>query len=120
MKISDLPECYRKQAKEKYDKAKVDHRDSGSPSDQKRAVRHEPLEAETVTRFNGQVSITVRTTRRRDTDNRALEDKYFTDALVTAKILRDDKKKYVSKLDVPEPEIGTDEKTIIEIEEVEG
>lgn len=117
MKLSDLPEHYRKQAKEKYEKAYS--RNPRSPSDKKRVVRHEPVEAETVTRFDRPVSITIRTTRRRDTDRLAVEDKYFTDALVTCKVLRNDTKKDVARLDVREPEIGKNEKTIIEIEEVQ-
>ena len=80
-------------------------------------VRHEPLETQTVTRFDRPVNITYSTTRRRDTDRVAVEDKYFTDSLVTCKILRDDTKKDVASLDVREPKIGKDEKTIIEIEE---
>lgn len=121
MKLSDLPPEYQLQAKEKLKKYGDKKTNSGNPStitDKKRVVRHEPLETQTVTRFNRPVSITYITTRRRDTDRIAVEDKYFTDSLVTCKILRDDTKKDVASLDVREPEIGRDEKTVIEIEEV--
>jgi len=116
MNLNDLPEQYRKQAREKYEKAY--NRNTSSATNKKRIIRHEQMEAKTVTRFNRPVSITMRTTRRRDTDRHAVEDKYFTDSLVTCKVLRNDTKKDIAKLDIREPEIGKDEKTIIEIEEV--
>lgn len=116
MNLNDLPEQYRKQAREKYEKAY--NRNTSSASNKKRIIRHEQMEAKTVTRFNRPVSITMRTTRRRDTDRNAVEDKYFTDSLVSCKVLRNDTKKDIAKLDIREPEIGKDEKTIIEIEEV--
>ena len=97
---------------------KAYNRNTSSASNKKRIIRHEQMEAKTVTRFNRPVSITMRTTRRRDTDRNAVEDKYFTDSLVTCKVLRNDTKKDIAKLDIREPEIGKDEKTIIEIEEV--
>lgn len=118
MKLSELPECYRKQAKEQLDRQKAHSRNTGSAPDKKRAVRYESLEAKKAPRFNGPVDITVRTTRRRQTDHRAVEDKYFVDSLVSAGILQNDTKKHVRFLDVPEPEIGTNENTIIEIEKV--
>ena len=98
---------------------KINNRNPGSASNKKRNTWNEQVETETFTRFDRPVNIVVHTTRRRQTDNRAVEEKYFIDALVTAKILQDDRKTFVNRLDVPEPEIGKDEKTIIEIEEAE-
>jgi hypothetical protein len=112
----DLPEYYRKQAEEQLEK--INNRNPCAVANKKRTVRNESMASETFTRFNRPVSIIYDTARRRETDNRALEDKYFTDSLVTCGVLQDDKKKYVARLEVPEPNIGTDEKTIIRIEEI--
>lgn len=117
MKLSNLPEYYQKQVETKLKNEKINNRNTSASSNKKRAIRHEPLEEETFTRFDRPVSIIVRTTRRRETDHRAVEDKYFIDSLVTCGILRNDTKKDIWSLDVPEPSIGSDEKTIIEIEE---
>lgn len=115
MQVKDLPEYYQKQVREQLE---TDNRNTSPVANKKRAIRLKSLATETFTRFDGPVSITVRTTRRRETDHRAIEDKYVIDALVTCGILQNDTKKDIARLDVPEPTIGTDEKTIIEIEEV--
>lgn len=112
MKITDFPEHYQKQIRSQLE---THNRNSGSASDKKRNAWYKSLAKETFTRFNGPVDITFHTTRRRETDNRAIEDKYFTDSLVTCGLLQDDSKKYVARLEVPEPTIGTDERTIITI-----
>lgn len=119
MKLSDLSKYYQDQIKKKIKDEKINNRNPGSASNKKRNTWNEQVETETFTRFDRPVNIVVHTTRRRQTDNRAVEEKYFIDALVTAKILQDDRKTFVNRLDVPEPEIGKDEKTIIEIEEAE-
>lgn len=115
MKITDLPEHYQQQIRSQLE---TRNRNSGAIAYKKRTSRIKPLAAETFTRFNRPVSITVHTTRRRETDHRAVEDKYFIDSLVTCEILRNDTKKDIAKLEVPEPNIGEDEKTIITIETI--
>lgn len=112
MKITDFPEHYQQQIRSQLETC---NRNPGAVADKKRNAWYKSLEEKTFTRFNRPVSITFHTTRRKQTDHRAIEDKYFTDSLVTCGLLQDDSKKYVARLEVPEPTIGTDERTIIVI-----
>ena len=114
MKLSDLPIHYQRQAMEKLANEN-ENRNTDSVTNVERAFSCKPLGTKENPRFNTPVRIDIRTTRRAETDNRAVSEKAVVDGLVKAGILKNDTKKEIKELNVYEPEINKVEKTIIEI-----
>lgn len=120
MKISDLPEQYRQQAKEKYEKAC--NRNFGMPSNRKSGVevaKELPLEVDQSKTFTSPVRISFHSIRQFACDSDAVWIKAALDGIVKAGVLPDDTKEWIPERPVCTEEIGTEEKTIITIEEVE-
>ena len=114
MKLSDLPIHYQRQVREKLANEN-ENRNTNTAPNMERAFSCKPLGTKENPRFNTPVRIDIRTTRRAETDNRAVSEKAVVDGLVKAGILKNDTKKEIKELNVYEPEINKVEKTIIEI-----
>lgn len=69
-------------------------------------------------RFNKPVCIDILSTRKRQTDNRAISEKALVDALVKTGILKNDTKNEIIELNVYEPTISSEESTIVIISEL--
>lgn len=113
-----FPDHINEQIRRAFRKKTDDYRVADSAPDAEHPFRCQPLGTKENPRFDSPVRIVVRSTRKHETDFRAISEKAVVDGLVKAGILKDDRKKYIADLIVEEPEISTEEKTIIEITEV--
>lgn len=121
--LSDVEKsCLSEDAKEQIRnalKAKNDNRVTNPAPNVEQSFVCKPLGTKENPRFTNPVRIVVCSTRKRETDFRAISEKAVIDALVKNHILADDRKrKNIVSLIVEEPEISNDEKTVIVIEEI--
>ena len=97
---------------------KNDNRNTNTSPDMERTFICKPLGTKKNPRYNTPVRVMVCTTRKAETDNRAVSEKAVVDGIVKAGILKNDTKKRIPELVVPEPEINENEKTLITIEPI--
>ena len=115
---SNLGEYAKRQVRKYFNGTEDGNRTTDPAPDMERTFFCKPLGTKKNPRFNTPVRIVVRTTRRAQTDNRAVSEKAVVDGLVKAGIFKNDTKRWVKKITVPEPEISEEEKTLIIIEEI--
>ena len=101
--------------------AKVNRCTAHRIANMERAACGKPLEAKENKRFNSRVSITVISYRMRLCDADGISAKAAIDGLVHCGVLQDDSPKFVKEVRYIQHKVGSaaEEKTVIEIEEVE-
>lgn len=116
MRIEDLPECYRDQARELYGKA-TGNKTTVCAANVESAACNDPMGPKANARFDSPVSIRIHSKRKRLADSDGVSAKAAIDGLVHCGILQDDSPKFVKEVSYSQ-EQSEGEETIITIEEI--
>ena len=112
MNLNDLPEPYRKQAREQLAKT---HRVAPASSDVEPPISNAPVAKKKDEGYDSCSRIHVHSVRKRLADADGISGKAAIDGLVQEGILRNDSPQYVNEVSYSQEKTKSDEYTVIEI-----